>query len=66
MSEQLKNLIGESERIRRNQSKADFSELIETCFDEGWFPTKCHKGCARPSLTESARTITKVSPSNSA
>lgn len=45
MSEQLKNSFGESERIRRNQSKDEFSELIETCFEDGWFPTKCPEGC---------------------
>ena len=45
MSEQLRNSIGEGERIRQKQSEAELSELLEICTGEGWFPTKCPEGC---------------------
>lgn len=45
MNKIQENSFGKSEQIKRQQSEDRFNELIETCFDEGWFPTKCPEGC---------------------
>lgn len=59
------NSFEESEKIKRQQSEDTFNELIKTCFDEGWFPTKCPEGCIARALTESAHITLKALPSNS-
>ena len=45
MSERPKSSTSEREQTKRKQLDAEFNELIEICTGEGWFPTKCPKGC---------------------
>ena len=44
MSERLSLSVDDDEK-RRRRSEEKFNEFVGTCFDEGWFPTKCSEGC---------------------
>lgn len=45
MTDKPTESLAESKSEKLNQADTKYNELIETYFDEGWFPTKCSEGC---------------------